>query len=611
MRHHKKPYSRELSTPTRSRQKEPRTPGSAGIFSFVRNLFSPRRAQNHEIAEQELPDTSEDEQSIEMSTAETPTVRKQSSLAELPDFSSFATSARQGNEKDASPTSMLAEFFAQKQEQNTPLTPVEMEGVISLLSRTSAPSTPLMSKSTMANFTAMSEGQSKEVRPTTSYHPLFTPGRQRNGAPRQRSHRTILQQSTSTPFGERKLVSEDNLPQNDPEGKRQMDTMAMPEAKRMKTKESSPKTQSKTAQTILSIIGDSPPPLKDEKKPGSMHNTTDSMSPFLNPYATNGVKKSPKPSRATSIPSPPARSAIEEIERTAKKPSSALLSPNGTTSSKNLFMFPSDRMKSARTFAERYKPARSSGLKEEMKEIRVDEESARKISAVQSGQTPRPKFVFGTPSNSFKFRGPVSSGEKAENKPSQLGENSFGILEDADDGDEDAMSDRENKDQQSPKPRVTNGSVLEKPLTVVIDLDDDSTSTESQVEERHSGSHAFHGPTEEPKQPDFVFKPPPKSSSTKFYRASDSSDEEENTPPGPAFVFKQPGAQFGDHGSKLLNANDLTGEISAKNDSGSSNGAPGFGGQSTGLQVLQVRSALHTITNNRWTRAGFQNLHFR
>ena len=258
---------------------------------------------------------------------------------------------------DNSPHEILASFF--KQKGGTPLTPIEMEGVMSLMKKTSeqslSPARELTHKPKQQQpppITPLpSHVSNSSLAPplTTPYKPVFTPSRittatlasaARTRVPGVRPY--SYGASSSTPFRRRRplgmqLVTTptttsmssitppkyhlssviDTLePKSiDREFKRELDVIEAPQAKRRQMESvREPKPPSKTVSLITSIL-DNEPPILDSST--AVANFTE----FLNPYAShNGVARSRTPKRTKPqsdthrTPQRKERSAIETIE---------------------------------------------------------------------------------------------------------------------------------------------------------------------------------------------------------------------------------------------------------------------------------------------------------
>ena len=362
---------------------------------------------------------------------------------------------------DNSPHEILASFF--KQKGGTPLTPIEMEGVMSLMKKTSEQSltparelSPKPQQQQPPPITPLSSYVSNtSLAPplTTPYKPVFTPSRittatlasaARTRMPGVRPY--SYGASSSTPFRRRRplgmqLVSTptttsmssltppkyhlssviDTLEPKtiDRESKRELDVIETPQAKRRQMESvREPKPPSKTA-TLISSILDNEPPILDSST------AVASFTEFLNPYAShNGVARSrttkrTKPQLDThQTPPRKERSAIETIEhsvspRTTNEkvtPSSPLSTTSDSSASRNLktYTFSPSKQGSTNSFFAQ----RGSLVKSEAEKYLPAKSSNLRTSVLPDSPTPPPASV-----ESLEHNKPRKNGFRAPDSP--------------------------------------------------------------------------------------------------------------------------------------------------------------------------------------------------
>ena len=287
------PYSRPPATPKQIARSDDTVPGS-----ILKTLFSPANwfgrsapAQEEESSESSASD---EENSVGMTSSDQQSRQIYPTLPETP--------VNRISSPSGSPNALLASFFAAR--GDAPLSAIEKEGVLALLSKQTEPTpAPLPSYATPMR---------------KAYQPIFTPVRtpaptaaatevrRRPGYPttvpnaspfRHRTPKTGFRARDATP---KKYALDDKLTVTEKEGKRPLDELPVPLAKRAKPDE--PVQVSRTAASMLEILNSDAEPAPAE----------DDIKTMLNPYASASSKiATPRKTPAKKAP----RSAIEEITR--------------------------------------------------------------------------------------------------------------------------------------------------------------------------------------------------------------------------------------------------------------------------------------------------------
>jgi nucleoporin NUP60 len=393
----KTPYDRPPVTPRNGqRGGQPSTPGS--ILSRVKNLFTPsawRTPQRQQEEEDSVMGESDDINVKRFEYPEPAVVEKPSldRFDEAAQELSSRMSSRSPNSSGNSPNQRLAEFFKKKGDNQ--LSEMEVEGVMSLINQAKSQNESLLDFNNLQTPTFQSPADNSMQRKNENSHEgrvslgsigLHTPVRMKSPAsndsspvstpkysPFYSTNKRPSLPSASNSAKTRKTIHYANIPTPYRPGSRtstrlsnplnlstSQDALIRDEPAEKSTKEREPETtkqvedkkpMSQTASALLSLIGDdekeeeTKTKEKEKEKEKHYNDIPDDMKSFVNPYASPARRSSPhKKQRQNVRKESPKPNAIKELEKTMPK-DYALPPPP------------------AASIADKYKPARSSGLR--------------------------------------------------------------------------------------------------------------------------------------------------------------------------------------------------------------------------------------------------------
>lgn len=341
------PYERSPSTPKQRSSRNPATPSA----SILKTLFSPAKWFSNK-AETSLANRNEDNDEDEGS--ESDSTDSQENSADASSFDHVANPAQSehriypqlpqtpaatnGQEKtkspSGSPNALLASFFAARGDE--PLSEIEKEGVIALLSKQkeSATTTEVIPPSFVTPsrrvytpiFTPVKSDspktaatEIKRIRRPGYLHAMSiaSPFRHRASARPSGSVPRSSAPSTPTKYELNSTIAvTDTIKET---GKRNLDELAVPAAKRARNQDSKQSisetvqktTGSMTAASMLEILdADSTVPLQERPV-----TSPEQLKVMLNPYAPSSERKTTAPRARSSSARKQQRSALDEIRR--------------------------------------------------------------------------------------------------------------------------------------------------------------------------------------------------------------------------------------------------------------------------------------------------------
>ncbi|KAA8897096.1 hypothetical protein TRICI_006772 [Trichomonascus ciferrii] len=389
----KTPYDRPPVTPRNgARSGQPSTPGS--ILSRVKNLFTPSAWRTPQRQQQQEEDSVMEESgdiSVKRFEYPEPAAVEKPSLDKFDEAAqelSSRMSSRSPNSSGNSPNQRLAEFFKKKGDNQ--LSEMEVEGVMSLINQAKSQNESLIDFNNLQTSTFQSPSENTTQKKNENAHEgsvslgsigLHTPVRMKSPAsndsspvstprysPFYSTNKRPSLPSASSSAKSRKTIHYANIPTPYRPGSRtstrlsnplnlstSQDSLIRDAPTESSVKDKEPETTkeveatkpiSQTASALLSLIGDEEKAEEPKTKEKEKHynDIPDDMKSFVNPYASPARRSSPqKKQRQNLHKESPKPNAIKELEKTMPKGS---VPPPPAAS-----------------IADKYKPARSSGLR--------------------------------------------------------------------------------------------------------------------------------------------------------------------------------------------------------------------------------------------------------